>query len=87
MGKEILDQGIELILFEYRHRMTRVGHDPQIRLRDVLRDEDRVEDRDGIMVTADDKRGAGNVMQLVQGNMGLIKIQVRDLELSFDLGC
>jgi len=46
-----------------------------------------MEDRDGVVVAADDERGAGDVMQLVQGNMRLIEVQVRDLELSFDLGC
>ena len=45
-----------------------------------------MEDRDGIMVAANDKRGTGDMMQLFQGYMGLIKIQVRDLELPFDLG-
>lgn len=40
MGEEIVDQGIELILFEDRHGVAGVGYDPEVGLGDILGDGD-----------------------------------------------
>ena len=87
MGEEVLDDRIELIFFEYRHGVTRVGYDPEIGLGNILCNEDCMQDGDGVVVAADDECGAADMVELVQGYMRLIVVEVYDLELVFDRWC
>lgn len=48
-------------------------------MRNVLGDEDRVLYGDHIVVTADHQRGAGYLMELIEGDMGMIKVEIDHL--------
>ena len=56
--------------------MAGVGNDPEIGLGDVCCDQNGMGDGDGVMVAADDEGRAVDLVELVEGDMGLIEVEV-----------
>ena len=83
MSEEIVDLCVESVLFEYGDGVARVGDDPQVGLRDVLCDKYGMGDGDDVVVAADDQGRAVDLVQLVQGYIGLKIVEVGYLELIF----
>lgn len=81
MSEEIFDEGIELIFFKYRRGVARIRDDPQIGLWDICGDQDRMGNGDDVVVAADHQGWAGDVVQLVERDMGLVQVEVNDLKL------
>ena len=87
VGEEIVDQRVELVLFEDGDGVAGVRDDPQIRLGNVFGDRHGVANGDGVVVAADHQGRAGDVVQLVEGDIGLIEVEVDDLLFVLVFGC
>jgi len=80
VGEEVIDLRVKGILLEDWDGMPGVGDDPEIRLGDVRCDEDGMGDGDGVVVAADDEGRAVDLVELAEGDIGLVEIEVDDLE-------
>lgn len=78
MGKEVVNLAVERVFFEDRDGMPGVGNDPKIRLGDVCGDQDRMRDGDRVVVAADDQSRAVDLVELIEGDMGLIEVEVEN---------
>lgn len=76
MGEEIQDDRVELVFFEDRGGVAGIGDDPEVGLGDVLGDEDGMGDGDGVVVAADHEGRAGDLVELGEGDIGLVVVQV-----------
>ena len=86
MGEEIFNLAVESVLFKDRDGMPGIGDDPAIGLRDICRDQDSMEDGDGVVVAANDQGGALDPVELIKCDMRLVKVKVEDLQ-GILIGC
>ena len=78
VGEEIINLVIKCVLFKDRDGVSGVGDDPEIRMGDVCRDQDGMWDGDDVMVAADDQGWALDLVELVEGDMGLVEVEVEN---------
>ena len=76
VGEEVQDDRVELVFFEDRGGVAGIGDDPEVGLADVRGYEDGMGNGDGVVVAADDEGRAGDLVELGQGDIGLVIVKI-----------